>query len=416
MQATVKPWLYTTKGKKSNGKFPVKLRLIFKREFKFYLTGIDMDENEFRSYHLNKKLKDLFSDITYYQNKAEKIASELKDGFTFKAFKEQFYGTIGSSNEAKKDDNFWNFGKAHVQKLRDQNRIKTAESIEQSNNKILKFCKKKKLLFSDITLEFLKKFDAAMRSESLSSTTIGIYTRNLRTLYNEAIRTEVISQESYPFGKNKYSPPTSKKTKKALKVEDIGKIFSYTPVSDIESWARDMWLFAYLGNGLNVKDIAQLKYEDIKQGEIHFLRAKTINTVQDNRPIQIIITDELQKIIDRWGKKTQRGGTYIFDLIKNEHSNAEQVAKDIHQAIKTINKYMGRIADNLELERKVTTNFARHSYATVLKRAGIPIEMISEQLGHTSVKTTEIYLDSFEKEQRMELSKHLTAFNIKENE
>ncbi len=98
-------------------------------------------------------------------------------------------------------------------------------------------------------------------------------------------------------------------------------------------------------------------------------------------------------------------------MIRAENANADMISKDVNQAIKTINKYMARIAQNLNLERKVTTNFARHSYATVLKRAGIPIEMISEQLGHTSVKTTEIYLDSFEKEQRMELSKHFTAFN-----
>lgn len=410
MKAVIKPWLYTIKGTKDNGKFPVKLKVTFRRENRFFSLGIDMDEPEFNSYHINKKLKDVFADITYYLKKAEKIADELKEEFSFKTFKEHFYGVSEIQIDQKIEDNFWSFSSAHINKLIAQERIKTATSLQTSHNKLLKYCGNPNLKFSDITVDFIKGFDADLRSAGIGTTTIGIYSRNIRTLYNEAIRSKIISQELYPFGKNNYSPPTSKKTKKALKVEDVGKIFSYKPASEIEAWARDMWLFAYFGNGLNVKDIALLKYQNLQGEEIKFYRAKTKNKLQENKPIQIILISELQKIIKKWGKKPKRPDSYIFDMIRDEDANADMIAKDVNQAIKTINKYMARIAQILSLERKVTTNFARHSYATVLKRAGIPIEMISEQLGHTSVKTTEIYLDSFEKEQRMELSKHLTAF------
>lgn len=68
------------------------------------------------------------------------------------------------------------------------------------------------------------------------------------------------------------------------------------------------------------------------------------------------------------------------------------------------------IAQNIGLSKIPTTNFARHTYSTVMKRAHVPIEMISENLGHSSVGTTQIYLDVFEKEQCREVVKHLTAF------
>lgn len=74
---------------------------------------------------------------------------------------------------------------------------------------------------------------------------------------------------------------------------------------------------------------------------------------------------------------------------------------------------MRRIAATLDLERVPTTNFARHSFSTVLKRSGVSIEMISEQLGHTSIKTTQIYLDSFESDQKREITKYLTSFKIR---
>ena len=84
-----------------------------------------------------------------------------------------------------------------------------------------------------------------------------------------------------------------------------------------------------------------------------------------------------------------------------------QVTRDVNQAVKVIYKYMKRIGGCLGLERLPTCMFARHTYSTVLKRANVPIEMISESLGHTSIKTTEIYLDSFENDRRADISKLL---------
>jgi site-specific recombinase XerD len=79
------------------------------------------------------------------------------------------------------------------------------------------------------------------------------------------------------------------------------------------------------------------------------------------------------------------------------------------QLTKTINKYMKRISSELNLDKEVTTYFARHSFATVLKRSGAKIEMISELLGHSSVDITENYLDSFEREQIQKETDVLTA-------
>lgn len=167
---------------------------------------------------------------------------------------------------------------------------------------------------------------------------------------------------------------------------------------------------------INIKDMALLKYSYIKNGEIRFTRAKTKKSTQEPKEINIIVIEEIQAIIEKWGNKPKMECHYIFDIISvQKGATVEQIYRDVNKAIKLINKYLARIAEKLGLQRKPTTNFARHSFATVLKRSGIPIEMISKQLGHTSVTTTEIYLDSFEKEQRSELSKHLTSFSTPTN-
>ena len=94
--------------------------------------------------------------------------------------------------------------------------------------------------------------------------------------------------------------------------------------------------------------------------------------------------------------------------------SAMQETRNVNQAVKNINKYMKRIGKALGLSKLPTCNFARHTYSTVLKRAHVPIEVISEALGHFSVKTTEIYLDSFESDKRAEISKFLLPMPVTE--
>lgn len=71
---------------------------------------------------------------------------------------------------------------------------------------------------------------------------------------------------------------------------------------------------------------------------------------------------------------------------------------------------MRRIAVKLGVTKKITTYVARHTFSTVLKRSGVSTEFIQEALGHTDMKTTENYLDSFEKEVKKEYANRLIAF------
>ena len=75
------------------------------------------------------------------------------------------------------------------------------------------------------------------------------------------------------------------------------------------------------------------------------------------------------------------------------------------QQTKTVwNKKIGSF---LGLNIPLTTYVARHSFATVLKRSGVNVAIISEALGHTSLSTTQFYLDSFDNEQIDDAMKNL---------
>ncbi len=76
-----------------------------------------------------------------------------------------------------------------------------------------------------------------------------------------------------------------------------------------------------------------------------------------------------------------------------------QIANRLHKVLAKINKHLKEIGAKLDLPIPLTTYVARHSFATVLKRAGVSTSIISESLGHSSEKITQVYLDSFDKEQ-----------------
>ena len=172
--------------------------------------------------------------------------------------------------------------------------------------------------------------------------------------------------------------------------------------------AKDYWLFLYLCNGMNVKDFCLLKWENIDGNMLNYSRAKTQRSKKESSTISVALKPETMEIIRKWGKPSISKEFYIFPHL-NQKMDATRQRVVYQQLTKVINKYTKQIATELKLNKSVTTYYARHSFATVLKRSGSKIEMISELLGHSSVNVTESYLDSFENDQIQKETDVLTS-------
>lgn len=238
-----------------------------------------------------------------------------------------------------------------------------------------------------------------------------MYLRALRAVFNEAIAQKMIKKdECYPFGRRLYRIPTGRNIKKALELPEIQKIYNHLPETESELKARDFWLFSYFGNVMNVKDIALLKYKDIKRDYLVFIRAKTERTTrEDLKPVVVYITEGMLRIMERWGNTDKEAENYIFPIL-TPGMTAQGQYDNIQLFIKFINKWMSRIKGLINIDKKVTTIVTRHSFSSVLKRSGASTEFIQEALGHTDKKTTENYLDSFEDETKRQFAEKLSAF------
>lgn len=235
--------------------------------------------------------------------------------------------------------------------------------------------------------------------------------RQLRTLFNEAIEQGILKREKHcPFGRRKYQIPTGRNIKRSLTIEDVSKIYHYQTQCRQEQWAKDFWLFSCLANGINPKDIALLRFKNISGEYLIFERAKTDkSTRNDPRPITVFLSEDLLQIIDRWGSIDRSSNNYIFPILSSGITTMRQYEL-IELFISSINDWMVKIRKKFGIEKPVTTYVARHTFSTVMKRSGASTEFIQEALGHTNIKTTEIYLDSFEKEIKKEFAGMLVSF------
>ncbi len=245
----------------------------------------------------------------------------------------------------------------------------------------------------------------------MSKSTQGIYLRSLRAIFNEAIADGVITKDKcYPFGRRKYQIPTGRNVKKALKIDQIEKIYFYEPTCDSERRARAFWLFCYFANGINPKDVALLKNKNIQDEYLIFERAKTERTSRtDPKPITIYVNEDMAAIIEEFGNKDKNPETYIFPILYAGVTPLRQYGL-IQLFIRSINDWMVKICEKLGINKKATTIVTRHSFSTIMKNSGASTEFIQEALGHTDKRTTENYLDSFEKEIKKEFSAKLVSF------
>ena len=407
--------LYLDPRQRADGTHSVKIRVTFNRKRRYYSTGINLkakksdDKEEHNELELlmnakrrTDEQKAIYIKLNFYLTKASKIVDSL-EVFTFGLFESMYF----ESRDVHKSVSYAFDEK--IKSLITNRQVSTASTYDSAKRSLESF--KKDVSFADIDVNFLKRYERWMLDNGRSVTTIGIYLRNLRALFNS----KEIDPKLYPFGDGKYEIPTARNVKKALSLEEIALIYNFE--ADPNTWietARDYWIFLYLANGMNVKDFTLLRWKDIKNNTLSYVRAKTKNTRKTQKVITVDLKPQLKEIIQKYGKHSLNQNDYIFPHLTHDMTPERERAVQ-QQLTQMINKYMKQIGRVLGINKDITTYYARHSFATVMKRSGANVSMISDLLGHQNVATTENYLDGFEDEKLKQATDVLTIGLSKAN-
>ncbi|MCD7901694.1 MAG: site-specific integrase [Bacteroides sp.] len=294
----------------------------------------------------------------------------------------------------------------YIEELFKQERIKNAKYYRCCLNCLLKYTKGKDIEFTEIDASFLTDYSNWMQKEKLHKNTIGNRLRGLKAIYNQAILYKYVSKDLYPFETFKVSKYRMETTKRAITKSDIQKIIKLDLLKistntnfQYYDFARDIFLFSYFSCGINIVDIAYLKSENIVDNDrLCFYRRKT------KKLFSFKMHPKALDILSKY--KDSNMSDYIFPILTTQISEIDKYNR-VNGVLKRINIYLKKIGKHLKIETSLTTYVARHSFASVLKRSGVNTSIISESLGHSSEKVTQIYLDSFENSQIDEAMKNL---------
>ncbi len=288
------------------------------------------------------------------------------------------------------------YGGKIIERFKKAGRFGNANAYKGGITQVIKFNNDKNLYLSDITVSFLKDFEAHQLGKGNSKNTIGAYLRPIRAIMNQAIKEKILSPTAYPF--NAYSIPINKRTKKRAVQKDI--ILSIRKIL-LEKGAlrnaRNYLLFIFNNRGINLIDVAKIKknqivkakYENNKliAGRLEYTRSKT------NKDFSIKLTEESLVILNEYNIYEKGKEELIFPI---GFEYTEKGRRNYNQNRKRINKRLKTLAEMVGFEENMTTYVIRHSWATIAKRNGVSVSVIGESLGHEDYKVTETYLDSFD--------------------
>ena len=400
MKATVNVLCYKSKTLK-NGEHPLMVCVCKDRKRKYISIGMsvnprfwDFEKNKPKRNCPNKEqLNKLIAEIE--QKYAEQVMefSTMQRDYTATTLVE----TVDNSSKCKTVNDLFLH---HIKQLMNENRLGYALSVRQVYTSLIKYKGNLDFFFTEIDITWLKGYESWLRKQDLSENTIGIRFRTLRMIYNLAISEGLVKSDSYPFKKYKVSKLHKVTAKRAITKKEIKKIMSYDTSSACFSkkLAVDIFSFSYLMGGINFTDIAMLTQENIEDGKLIYIRQKTKKT------IVLPLLPQANEIIDKYKDSKRK---YLFPILDNKKRTPMQTKDRITDVIASTNYHLKTIGESLGIALKITTYVARHSYATVLKRAGVSTSVICESLGHSSERITQIYLDSFDNEQMNKAMKNL---------
>lgn len=375
-----------------NGLYPIVLRIIKNRKVKIITLGMDCEKSNWdeKSSQFNKNMpnhiqKNLL--LSKLKQKAWTIIDQFnidEVDFTLNQFEEKFRGKESSKITVLE---FWE------DKIKDLNlagRVGNARALNDTKNSFFRFCKNQKILFKEITVEMLDKYETHMRFTGSNDGGIGVRMRELRAVFNDAIKKGIVDEKYYPFKVYKVSKLKGKGFKKALSRDEVRLIENL----DEKAYphlveAKHLFVFSYYTRGMNFFDMMKLTWDRVENDKIIYTRSKTKGR------FTIKILQPIQDILDHY-KELNTDTNFVFPILLKEGMTAIQIENRKAKKLKRFNSDLKLIAEIVGINKPLTSYVARHSYATNLKQLGVSTDLISQSMGHQNISITSAYLKDFE--------------------
>lgn len=276
------------------------------------------------------------------------------------------------------------FLQEQVTKKEQMKRQGTARTYGNAYRRFKAFREDVDLTFDELTSDMIECYEAWLIDKRLKQNSIRCYLRTLNTLLCKAVEEDLLNNTNL-FSHVRLS--YVKTTKRAISEKELKVIANLElPENSTMALARDIFMFSFYMRGMPFVDIAYLRKTDLKNGMWTYCRKKT------NQCLMVEWEKAQQKILDRYAHQMENR-SYLLPIIKEEDGTEY---KQYQRMQININRALKKIGEMAELKMPLTTYVARHTWASVARDMNIPIAVISEGMGHNSIKTTQVYLNSID--------------------
>ncbi|CAG9889174.1 Integrase protein [Bacteroides ovatus] len=290
----------------------------------------------------------------------------------------------------------------YINCLRQEGRYATAHVYENALRSFTIFCGTECVSFSLITRENLKRYSSYLMSCRLKLNTISTYMRMLRCIYNKGVDTHQAPYIHRLF--RDVFTGVDTRQKKAIPINELHTLLYKDPQSEKLRRTQAIANLLFLFCGMPFADLVHLEKSNLEGNILKYNRIKT------GTPMSIEILESASCIVSRL-RNTHSAvlpehPDYLFYILSGKNKRDDEAAYIEYQStLRRFNNDLKSLAKKLRIHSSVTSYTFRHSWATTAKYRGVPIEMISESLGHKSIKTTQIYLKGFELNERTKVNR-----------
>lgn len=294
----------------------------------------------------------------------------------------------------EENSDFISYWKKVVDRIQDEGRIGTYKKYNNGYEKMKKYIGSRKFGFHDLTVSFLKDYRTHLKKIGNNHNTVIKEMKVIRAVLYRAISEGLFPQEHNPFFKLKISNEKGNKAK--LGIEEVKRMEELQLEPNSFIWhVRNFWLFSMYCAGIRFSDVCRLRWENISNGRLNYQMAKTEVSKS------IVLLPQALKILEFY-KSNSEHNMLIFPLLKeSDFTSPDILFKRISSKNALVNKTLKQIAKKAKINEKLSFHVSRHTFADIARKkigSKYGIYEVSKMLGHSSIKVTETYLNSFDQE------------------
>ena len=308
---------------------------------------------------------------------------------------------VSEYNRQPECPTLFNFIRSMITKKTAAKRYGTAKTYRDSLASFSSFRNGKDITFDNLNEDVINQYEAWMKNKGLKRNSSSCYLRTLKTLYLKAV--ELGLTDDRDIFRHVFTGFATT-TKRAISIDAIKAIRKLNLENNPAlAFARDMFMLSLYLQGMAFVDIAYLKKSDIRNGQLQYSRKKSGQT------LTIIWEKPMQEIVDAYSHLT-KDTPYLLPIItKQDGTERKQYEKAEHN----VNRNLKKIGEMAGLHIPLTTYVARHSWASIMRDMGNDITVVGKGLGHSDIKTTQIYLSTIDNSTVMRANKRFLGRILK---